>query len=114
MSSTEILFLDILKLNTTDKEKNPTHFIDDSNELQGTYQVSKDDFKIGVMKFYSNDYSEYQVGIHITKDDKTITNLLRKRYKNELEANTYFDELVEMIQKFSLEKILLDCKNYYL
>ena len=71
MSSTEILFLEILKSNSIDKKNNPSYFIDDSNELLNTHQVIKEDFKIGVMKFFSNNSSEYQISVHITKDKST-------------------------------------------
>ena len=114
MSSTEILFLEILKSNSIDKENNPNCFIDDSNKLLNTYQIVKEDFKIGVMKFFSNNNSEYQIGVHITKDNQTATNLLRKRYKNESEADDYFKELVSIIENITLEEILLKFKNYYL
>lgn len=113
MSCTEILFLEVLELNEKDKINNSDIFIDDSSEVVNMFHQTKDDYKIGVMEFYSNEKKQYQTSIYITYGEKNATNLIRKITTNSDEANNTFKETVNFINFSSVDDILKKCINFY-
>ena len=80
--------------------------INDNKKIIDTININKKEGSVGVIEYKYNDVNQYDVYLFFDCKEDCTGPLLLKKYSNELDANSYYNELKRLVIQDDLEKII--------